>query len=367
MLSESEILGAKILIVDDQRMNVQLLEQILRNAGFYNITATTESKEVSDLYESLQPDLVALDLNMPEMDGFDVMKVLKEKEGDSYLPIIVISNEESQEVRFKALESGAKDFLNKPYDRIEVCIRIRNIIEVRLLSNQSRDQNKILENKVKIRTKELYETQQDVIERLARAIEYRDSETGMHIIRMSHYSSCLATEIGLTMKECEILLTAAPLHDIGKIGIPDSILLKQGKLTAEEWIIMKSHTTIGAELLSGSTSQFLTTAKEIALSHHEKWDGSGYPRQLSKKDIPLIGRICGICDVFDALTTARPYKKAWSFNDAMEEIHIQKGVHFDPHMVDAFDKILPSIQFIANKYSDPDLTIPPRDSYEQTL
>ena len=287
---------------------------------------------------------------MPYLDGFEVMAKLKEIDGQSYLPILVISDHQDQAIRFRALESGAKDFLNKPYDRIEVLIRIRNLIETRMLHNEVKDQNKKLENKVKHRTKALYEAQVDVIQRLARAIEYRDCETGGHIMRMSRYAECLARQAGLSPQECEIILTASPLHDIGKIGIPDNILQKPGQLTDSEWIIMKTHTTIGAELLDGNDSQFLKIAREIALTHHEKWDGSGYPHGTRGEGIPLVGRISCLCDVFDALTNKRPYKRAWSSEESFAEIRKGRGTHFDPMLVDCFFEVQDKIQDIKQAY-----------------
>lgn len=352
MITNDQVYNAKILIVDDQELSIRLLSEILAKAGYVNITATTDPREAIELYAQKHPDLLILDLNMPHMDGFQVMSKLKEIEGDNYLPILLISNDENQEVRFLALESGGKDFLNKPYERVEVLIRIRNLLEVRILHNQIRDQNKLLEERVKDRTQELYSTQLDVIQRLARAVEFRDSETGMHIIRMSHYSAFMAAKVGLSMEDCEIILTASPLHDIGKIGIPDQILSKPGKLTPEEWTIMKTHTTIGGELLSGSSSKYLKIGRQIALSHHEKWDGSGYPNGLKGNDIPVVGRICGLCDVFDALTSKRPYKLAWSLEDTLKEMENGRGKHFDPQLLDCFMDNLGEIKYIKEKYED---------------
>jgi putative two-component system response regulator len=334
-------------------LNTRLLESIFSKSGYKNVTSTNDSRQAKDLYAQIKPDLLVLDLNMPNLDGFGVMEQLRELDHDSYLPILVISHEEDQTVRFKALQSGAKDFLNKPYDRVEVILRIRNLIEVRMLHNEKVDQNKLLEDKVKERTQDLYNTQLDVIQRLARAVEYRDNETGMHTIRMSHYSACLAAEVGLSTEDCETLLMAAPLHDIGKIGIPDSILRKPGKLTPEEFAIMKTHATIGGQLLTGSTSKYLEMARVIALSHHEKWDGTGYPNGLAGDNIPLLGRICGLCDVFDALTTRRPYKDAWTTERTLEELRKGAGKHFDPHLVECFIKIIPQIEVIRARYVDP--------------
>jgi len=352
MVSNQDILSAKILIVDDEEVSIEILTDILKKAGYSNITTTTNPVKATQLYQFIQPDLVLLDLHMPECDGFEVMAQLKVLQKGDYLPILIVSSDSDEDVKFNALESGAKDFLNKPFNRVEAEIRIRNLIEVRMLHNQLVGQNKELELKVADRTSELYDTQVDVIQRLSRAIEYRDSETGLHIIRMSHYSACLASKLGFTKKECEMVLAATPLHDIGKIGIPDNILLKPGKLTPPEWTIMKTHTTIGGELLDGSGSKLLTLAKEIALTHHERWDGLGYPNGLKEEKIPLIGRICGLCDVFDALTTKRVYKNAWPVEEAIEEINREDGSHFDPKVVKAFNEILSQILKIKNRYED---------------
>jgi putative two-component system response regulator len=288
------------------------------------------------------------------MEGFKIMQKLKEgqNEGDDYLPILVISQERNRVIQFSALEAGAKDFLVKPYDSIEVLLRIRNFLEVRTMHRQIREQNKLLEQRVVDRTEQLYQTQIDTIKRLSRAVEYRDSETGAHTTRIEQYVYYLSKALGFGEEESKILSTASLLHDVGKIGIPDHILRKAGKLTPEEWEVMKTHTTIGAKLLSGSTSTFLKMGEEIALTHHEKWDGTGYPRGLAGSNIPMAGRICGLCDVFDALTSNRPYKEIWPNEKALEEIEKERGRHFDPHMVDCFLKILPEIRRIRQQYGD---------------
>ena len=345
---------AKILIVEDQKLHVLLLEKILKTAGFKNIYGTTDPYETMEAYAKFKPDIILLDLKMPGLDGFEVMERLKKSKtkDDEFLPILALSAERGQDVRLRALESGATDFLNKPYESVEVVMRIRNMIETRLLHKQVRDQNKILEEKVLERTKELRETRLDIIHRLARAAEYRDNDTGIHIIRMSQYCAKLAEAVGMSPTQCDLVLNASPLHDIGKIGIPDSILLKPGKLTPDEWEIMKTHTTIGAELLSGSNSPLMKMAQIITLTHHEKWDGSGYPRGLKGEDIPLVGRICSICDVFDALTSNRPYKKAWTPKEAMTEIQQQSGKHFDPQLLKPFSAILSAIETIRDQYEE---------------
>lgn len=343
---------AKIFIVDDDAVSIRLLVKILTEAGYTDIKATRDPNKVQELYNEIKPDLLVLDLHMPHMEGFKIMDQLKRSVGDDYLPILVISQERNRVIQFSALEAGAKDFLVKPYDSIEVILRIRNFLEVRMLHKAIRDQNKMLEKKIQERTEQLYQSQIDVIQRLSRAVEYRDSETGMHTSRMSQYANYVASAVGLNPAECEIISTACSLHDVGKIGIPDSILQKPGKLTPEEWEIMKTHTTIGSELLSGSQSKFLKLGEKIALTHHEKWDGSGYPNGLKGEAIPLEGRICGLCDVFDALTSKRPYKEAWPVDKALEEIRKESGAHFDPHIVDCFLKILPLIHRVFDQYGD---------------
>lgn len=343
---------AKILIADDEATSVHLLVKVLTDAGYTNIKATQDPNEVIDLYGKINPDLLILDLHMPHMEGFKIMEQLKERISGDYLPVLVISQERNRVIQFSALEAGAKDFLVKPYDSIEVLLRIRNFLEVRMLHKQVREQNVLLEYRIKERTEQLYQSQIEAIQRLSRAVEYRDSETGAHTARMEQYVYFLAVALGFGAEESEIISTASLLHDVGKIGIPDQILQKKGELTEKEREIMKRHTTIGAKLLSGSTSTFLKMGEEIALTHHERWDGSGYPRGLKGGDIPLAGRICGLCDVFDALTSNRPHKGAWPSDHALKEIEKERAGHFDPYVVDAFFKILPQIRRIHEQYGD---------------
>ncbi|MFA5059992.1 MAG: HD domain-containing phosphohydrolase [Candidatus Omnitrophota bacterium] len=352
MATNDKILNAKILIIDDQQIHALLLEKIIKTAGYERVLSITDPRQAIRVLTDFQPDLVLLDLNMPGVDGFQIMNDLKEYRKEQYLPILVISMEKGQEIRLRALEAGATDFLSKPYENVEVLVRIRNMVEMRILDRQVREQNKILEARVLERTRELRDTRLDIIHRLARAAEYRDNDTGIHIIRMSRFCSKLGAVAGLSEAQCELLLTASPLHDIGKIGIPDHILLKPGKLTPEEWEVMKSHTIIGAELLSGSTSPLMKMAEVIAMTHHERWDGKGYPRGLKDEDIPLVGRICGICDVFDALTSKRPYKEAWSVDDTVAEIKKGSGQHFDPQLVEGLLKILPELLVIKNEFKE---------------
>jgi putative two-component system response regulator len=348
-----ELPTAKILIVDDQAPNVMLLEKMLQLEGYTNVLGITDPTQVADLYALHHFDIVLLDLNMPQLDGFQVMQQLRALERGSYVPILVLTAQSDPATRLRALQSGARDFIGKPFDRLEVLTRIRNMLEVRLMHNQIRDQNLILEQKVAERTRELSETRLEIIRRLGRAAEYRDNETGLHIIRMSQYSAFLGKAVGLSDAECEMLLNASPMHDIGKIGIPDRILLKPGQFEPDEWEIMKTHPAIGAEILSGHHAELMEMARSIALSHHEKWDGSGYPNGLAGESIPLAGRIVAVCDVFDALTSVRPYKHAWSVEDSIAYIGLHSGRHFDPALAQSFQEILPDILAIRERYAEP--------------
>ncbi len=353
MVTPESILNAKILIVDDVASNVRLLEVMLKAAGYKNFKSLTDPREIASLFDTFNPDIILLDLQMPYMDGFQVMEQLKKiNPADSYLPILVLTAQTDQETRLKALNSGAKDFLGKPLENLEVLSRIRNMLEVRLLHNEIRDQNQVLEEKVRERTKELLASQQEIISRLAHAVERRDFETGQHITRISNFCFSLAKSVGFSDEECALIRQASPLHDIGKIGIPDRILLKPDKLTFNEFEVIKTHTTIGADLLAGGRYPVMQMAQTIALTHHEKWDGSGYPQHLKGEEIPLTGRIISICDVFDALTTERIYKKAWPIQVALTEIKAQKNRHFDPNLVDIFEKIFPEIMEKYREFSD---------------
>ena len=353
---DQAIKSASILVVDDQPANVKLLQKSLELDGYRDISATTIPSEGLEMFREKRHDLVLLDLNMPEIDGFRVMEIMRDiiDAEEDFLPVIVLTAQTDRESRLRALEMGARDYLTKPFDRTELGTRIRNMLEVRLMHNQIRDQNKVLEEKVKERTKEIEATRLEIITRLGRAAEYRDNETGLHIIRMSKISGLLAKAAGLDESECELVLNASPMHDVGKIGISDNILLKPGKFEPNEWEIMKTHSEIGAEILSGNDSELLDMARVIALTHHEKWDGNGYPKGLAGEDIPLVGRIVALADVFDALTSARPYKKAWPVQDAINFINEQKDQHFDPKLVELFNINIEKILKIRDDYPEPE-------------
>ncbi len=331
--------NARILIVDDEAANVDLLRRLLERAGFSRIESTNDAREAADLYVKFRPDLILLDLHMPHRDGLEVMDELNQIAEASYLPILMLTGDDTQEAKREALSRGAKDFLNKPFHSDEVLLRIGTLLETRFLYLQIQSQNQILEAKVRDRTRELEAAQIEIIERLARAAEFRDDNTGQHTERVGQMAALLAKGIGLPDPQVSLIRRAAPLHDVGKIGIPDSILLKLGKLSAEEFLIVKTHTTIGARILSGSRFTILRLAEEIAFNHHERWDGDGYAG-ITGAAIPLAGRIVAVADVFDALTQKRPYKAAWPIDDAMAEIERQRGKQFDPALVDAFLRML---------------------------
>jgi cyclic di-GMP phosphodiesterase len=348
----NDFVDARFLIVDDTPANGVLLRKMLGKAGYHNIMVTTDPREVIKLYQAEAFDLILLDILMPEMDGIEVMQALNEVKGGDYLPILVLTVELDHDVRNRALAAGAKDFLTKPFEYIEVLNRIHNMLEVRFMHNQLRDQKQHLEHEVRRRTKALEDTRLGIIQRLGRVAEYRDNETGMHVIRMSKYCELMAQECGMSEAECWGLFNAAPMHDVGKIAIPDKILLKEGPLDNEEWEIMKTHAQRGAELLEGYDYGVLAQARNLALTHHEKWDGSGYPQGLKGEEIPLDTRILMICDVFDALTSKRPYKEAWSVEKTMAKIEQDSGTHFDSDLVVQFKKILPEVMSIRKEFHD---------------
>jgi putative two-component system response regulator len=331
--------NARLLVVDDEVGNVEILIRTLTRAGFTRVESTTDSREVASLYIQHRPDLILLDLHMPHLDGLDVMDQLNEIAEASYLPILILSGDLTPEARREALSRGAKDFVNKPFQADELLLRIKTLLETRILYIQIQSQNQLLEAKVRERTRELVEAQIEIIERLAIAAEFRDDNTGQHTQRVGQMSALLARQLGLPDSQVSLIARGAPLHDVGKIGVPDTILLKMGKLTTEEFEVVKTHTVIGARILSGGKFPLLRLAEEIAFTHHERWDGGGYAG-IRGADIALAGRIVAVADVFDALTQQRPYKPAWPVADAIAEIDRQRGKQFDPEVVDAFLRVI---------------------------
>jgi putative two-component system response regulator len=330
---------ARILIVDDEPANVELLKRLLERSGFNQLHSTNDPREAAPMFKELAPDLVLLDLHMPHMDGLQVIDELNALGHATYLPILMLTGDMTPEARREALSRGAKDFVNKPFHADEVLLRIRTLLETRFLYLEIQSQNEELEKKVQERTKELEAAQIEILERLARAAEFRDDNTGQHTERVGQMAALVAQEAGMEPEQVVLIRRAAPLHDVGKIGIPDSVLLKLGKLTEEEFALVKTHTTIGARILSGSRFDLLQLAEQIARCHHERWDGSGY-EGLAGENIPLPGRIVAVADVFDALTQKRPYKAAWPITEAVAEIERQRYRQFDPTIVDAFLRVI---------------------------
>ena len=336
---QSHAAGAKsasLLVIDDKAENVRLLVRILNRAGYLNITTSTDPTRLSELHSLCKPDIVLLDLHMPARDGFQLLQDMGAfTMGVDRLPIVMITGDSSSEVKRRALLLGAKDFISKPFDPGEVVLRITNLLETRFLYHALRRQNDDLEKKVTERTRQLEESQVEMLERLATAVEFRDDDTGDHTKRVGLISGRLAEAIGLGMVAVELIRRAAPLHDIGKVGIPDNVLLKPGALTPEERAIMQTHTAIGSDMLANGRSDLVTLSQRIARHHHERWDGSGYPDKLVGPNIPLEARIVGVADFLDAVTHDRPYRAAWKLNDALATIGAASGSHFDPVVVEA--------------------------------
>ena len=326
----------RILIVDDNQGNVKYLERVLDLSGYTQHQSTTDSRNAVALYEAFKPDVILLDINMPWMNGFQVLEQLSGLCGGDYLSVIMISAQTDASSHMRALDLGVNDFISKPFDASEVLMRIRNMLQIKRLHIQALEHNRELENRVRERTSEIHDLQIELLTRLVRAAEFRDEDTGNHILRIGKYASALAGFAGLSEKVCEDLEHAAMMHDIGKIGIPDEILQKPGPLNDDEWLLMKTHTIKGAHILSGSTHEVIRLGEILALSHHEWWNGSGYPFSLAGEGIPICGRIVAICDVFDALLSVRPYKAAWTMESTIEAFHRKAGIHFDPFLVDLF-------------------------------
>jgi len=347
-----------ILVVDDQLQNIELLEAFLAPQGYEILRAFSGEEALTKLGEHAI-DLILLDVMMPGMDGFEVTRRVRENPSFRQLPIMLVTALREMEDHLKGIEAGCDDFISKPVDKVELLARVRALLKVKAYHDLIDDYQKKLESDIEARTQELHQALADtktasleIIQRLSTASECKDEATGNHICRMSHYTAAVARRMELDEATVELLLYAAPMHDLGKIGIPDRILLKPGKLSPLEWEIMKKHTLIGAEILKGSEIELLRIGEMIARTHHEKWDGSGYPAGLRGVEIPLCGRIVAIADVFDAMTSVRPYKETSSVEEALDTIRAGKGNHFDPEVVDAFFEILDEIRAIKQQYEN---------------
>lgn len=343
-MMDNSLTKQTILVVDDAPENIAVLKGIL-STNYKVKVALNGKKALSIAFSDNPPDLILLDIMMPDMDGYEVCRRLKADPRTKKIPVIFVTAMGETKDEIHGFELGAVDYITKPVSPPIVSARVSTQLA---LYDQKRD----LEDMVRERTAKLNETRLEIIRKLGRAAEFKDNETGMHVIRMSHYSRIIGKEIGMDDAEADLLLNAAPMHDIGKIGIPDNVLLKPGKLDLDEWTLMMKHAEYGTEILGQHESVLLNMAHTIALTHHEKWNGKGYPKGLTGEDIPLVGRIVAIADVFDALTTARPYKDAWPVEKAVNLIKEESGQHFEPKLVDAFVKCLPEILKMKLKYAE---------------
>lgn len=344
---------SRILVCDDSITNAMILEKLLESEGYSKVRAVTDSREVLPILGDEAYDLLLLDLEMPHLDGFQVMGQLRDSlHNFEMFPILILTGRQGTEVRNRALGMGAHDFVNKPFDQEEVLLRVRNLLRVHAAYIAQTRLNEELEKKVQARTHELTLATDILVEKLAMVGELRDNQTGRHVMRVGKYARLLAEGIGLPSEIAFMLEKAAPLHDMGKVGIPDRILLKEGPLDEDERREMDGHTEMGAKLLGEHQSLLVRMAASVALSHHEKWDGTGYPKQLSGESIPVEGRITAIADVFDALTSKRSYKEAWAIEDAIAHIKKSSGTHFDPSLVKVFEEKLDEIIEIRKTYDD---------------
>ena len=331
MTTDTQDHRQRLLLVDDEPTNLQLLRQILQ--ADYRLLFATDGARALQLAKEQRPDLILLDIMMPDMDGYAVCETLKSQPLTAHIPVIFITALTDIHDETRGFDVGAVDYITKPVSPPVVRARVRNHLSL-------------------VRIDELRSTRLQIVQCLGRAAEYKDNETGRHVIRMSLYAQQLALAAGCSAAWAEDLLHAAPMHDIGKIGIPDAVLLKPGALDAQEWDVMRTHPHIGAEIIGSHAAHVLQLARSIALAHHEKWDGSGYPHGLAGEAIPLEARICAIVDVFDALTSTRPYKKPWSTEDAVAHIQSQAGKHFEPRLVELFVALLPQLLPIQAQWAD---------------
>jgi len=343
----------KVLIVDDESTGRTILAKIIQQTeGDVSVDAFDNPLEALDWLDSNHPDLIITDYRMPDMNGVDLIRKIREKPSSQDIPIMMITVVSEKSVRYDALEAGATAFLTRPIDQIECRTSCRNLLKLHEQQSIIQDRADWLARQVEVATQQIVAREKETLLRLAKAGEYRDEETGYHVVRMAKYSRLIGEALGLGEKECDEIEYAAPMHDIGKIGIPDNILLKPGKFEQHEWLVMQRHTVIGHAILSNSQSRYIQTGSIIALNHHERFDGTGYPHGIAGKDIPLVARIVSVADVYDALISKRPYKKPWTTIDAQDYLHKHAGTQFDPVCVEAFFERIADISSIQDNFSD---------------
>ena len=365
---------ACVTIIDDERINIEVVKAYLTEAGFSNFRSTTDARGALSLMEEHTPDILLLDINMPHLSGLEILESLRQQEKFHHLPVLILTAAEDPEVKLQALGLGATDFIAKPVDPSELALRMENVLAAKAYQDQLARHSEMLEEMVRERTSELEESRREAIHCLAKAAEYRDDDTGQHVTRVGRYTRILATELGFSSRDVELMEQAAKLHDVGKIGIPDSILHKAGKLDPDEYQViqqhcgigyeimnpsndedtstMRQHATIGPKILNATRSPLLQLAAKIAGSHHEKWDGSGYPRGLRGEDIPVEGRIVAVADVFDALSSPRPYKEAFTWDQCVNILEKGRNSHFDPKVLDAFFRRQDEIAKVQQQFTD---------------
>jgi putative two-component system response regulator len=341
-LDEGLLRGADVLVVDDEPANVALVETILERNGFTRVRSTTDARQFRTMFDAHRPDIVLLDLHMPHVGGLELLREVSGLlEPDEYLPVLVLSADVTAKARRDALGAGASDFLTKPFDTTEVGLRVLNHLETRRIHLRLDGQRRELDDLIRQRTSAIEMSHLESLKRLH--TEFRD-ETSDHTERVGVAAALLSRSAGVSDALADLIAQAAPLHDLGKVGVPDSVLLKPGKLSPEEFDLVRMHTTIGAEIIGDTTSEVLNLARVIAETHHERWNGEGYPAGLTGDTIPLPGRVVAVCDVFDALTHERPYKRAWTVDEAVGELVAERGRFFDPDLVDLFvDRVLPNL------------------------
>lgn len=364
---------ANVMVVDDESFNIDLVQAYLEDEGFGNFVTTTDATAALDMVRSHRPDIVLLDVKMPEVNGLEILKSMRGDRELRMIPALILTASTAPETKLEALRLGASDFLAKPVDPSELVLRVRNVLSAKAYQDHLAEYSERLEEQVQVRTQELLRSREEAIHCLARAGEYRDDDTGHHVMRVGLYSAVIARELGFPQPAVELLQQAAQLHDVGKIGIPDAILHKPGKLEPHEFDMIKQHcgigrhiinpltneeterlsdhTTVGMKIMASTNSPVLKMAAVIAASHHEKWDGSGYPRGLTGNEIPIEGRIVAVADVFDALSSKRPYKDAFPVDKCLNILTEGRGKHFDPRVLDAFLARVDDILKIRDEYT----------------